>query len=74
MTRSGSALLTGGTSGRIVGAHLPGYPADDMINVFALAGRTGPALAALQRKGMGLTRPEGMISTGSGEVISSPVR
>ena len=48
MTRSGYTILTEGKSGRIIGAHLLGYNADEMINIFALAIRTGATLADLQ--------------------------
>ena len=48
MTRSAYTILTEGKSGRIIGAHLLGYNADEMINVFALAIRTGATLADLQ--------------------------
>lgn len=45
---SGYKILTEGKSGKILGAHLLGYNADEMINVFALAIRTGQTLADLQ--------------------------
>jgi glutathione reductase (NADPH) len=48
MTRSGYKILTEGKSGRIIGAHLLGYNADEMINVFALAIKTGATFADLQ--------------------------
>jgi len=48
ITRSGYKILTEGKSGKIMGAHLLGYNADEMINVFALAIRTGLTLGDLQ--------------------------
>jgi glutathione reductase (NADPH) len=48
ITRSAYKILTEGKSGRVIGAHLLGYNADEMINVFALAIRTGLTLADLQ--------------------------
>jgi glutathione reductase (NADPH) len=48
MTRSGYKILTEGKSGRIIGAHVLGYNADEMINVFALAIKTGLTLEDLQ--------------------------
>lgn len=46
--RSGYTVLTDSPKGRILGAHLLGYNADEMINVFALAIRRGLTLADLQ--------------------------
>ncbi len=54
MTRSGYTILTEGKSGRIIGAHLLGYNADEMINVFALAIRTGADTRRPPGNGMGL--------------------
>ena len=46
--RSGYVVLTDGPSGPILGAHLLGYNADEVINVFALAVRRGLSLADLR--------------------------
>jgi len=48
MTRSGYKILTEEKSGRILGAHVLGYNADEIINVFALAIKTGLTLEDLQ--------------------------
>ena len=48
ITHSGYTILTEKKSGKILGAHILGYNADEMINVFALAIRTGSPLADLQ--------------------------
>ena len=48
ITPSGYKILTEGKSGRILGAHLLGYNADEVINIFALAIRAGLTLADLQ--------------------------
>ncbi len=48
ITRSAYSILTEGKSGRIIGAHLLGYNADEMINIFALAIKAGLTLADLQ--------------------------
>jgi glutathione reductase (NADPH) len=48
LPRSGYTILTGRETGKIVGAHLLGYNADEMINIFALAIRHGLTLANLQ--------------------------
>lgn len=48
LARSGYTVLTDGPMGRILGAHLLGYNADEMINVFALAIRRRLTLANLQ--------------------------
>jgi glutathione reductase (NADPH) len=48
ITRSAYTILTEGKSGRIIGAHLLGYNADEMINIFALAIKAGLTLADLQ--------------------------
>ena len=45
---SGYKILTEEQSGRIIGAHLLGYNADETINLFALAIRAGMKLADLQ--------------------------
>ena len=47
-THSGYTILTEGKSGKILGAHLLGYNADEMINVFALAIKAGLTFADLQ--------------------------
>ncbi len=46
--RSGYVVLTDGPKGPILGAHLLGYNADEVINVFSLAVRRGLSLADLQ--------------------------
>ncbi|WP_440951378.1 dihydrolipoyl dehydrogenase family protein [Methanosphaerula subterraneus] len=48
LARSGYTVLTDGPMGRILGAHLLGYNADEMINIFALAIRKHLTLADLQ--------------------------
>ena len=48
IAQSGYKILTEEQSDRIVGAHLLGYNADETINIFALAIRTGMKLADLQ--------------------------
>jgi glutathione reductase (NADPH) len=45
---SAYTILTGKETGKIVGAHLLGYNADEMINIFALAIRHGLTIADLQ--------------------------
>jgi glutathione reductase (NADPH) len=48
ITHSGYKILTEEQSGKIIGAHLLGYNADETINVFALAIRAGMKLDDLQ--------------------------
>ena len=48
ITSAGYVILTEETSGKIIGAHILGYNADEVINVFALAIKTGMTLADLQ--------------------------
>jgi glutathione reductase (NADPH) len=48
ITHAGYTILTGRDSGKILGAHFLGYNADELVNVFALAIRTGTTLAELQ--------------------------
>lgn len=48
ITHSGYKILTDEKSGKIIGAHLLGYNADETINVFALAIRAGMKLDDLQ--------------------------
>ena len=47
-THAGAAIVTDTDSGRIVGAHLLGANADELINVFALAIRQGATREDLQ--------------------------
>jgi glutathione reductase (NADPH) len=61
MTHSGYKILTEGKLGRILGAHLLGYNADEVINVFALAIRFGLTLADLQE--MAWAYPTGTYDT-----------
>ena len=48
IAHSGYKIITEGQSGRIIGAHLLGYNADETINLFALAIKEGIELADLQ--------------------------
>jgi glutathione reductase (NADPH) len=48
ITRGGYKILTEEKTGRILGAHLLGYHADEMINLFALAIQQGLTLTDLQ--------------------------
>ena len=48
-THSGFKVLTEKTSGRILGAHLLGPRADDAINLFAMAMRTGATASTLKQ-------------------------
>jgi glutathione reductase (NADPH) len=48
MSHSGYKILTERNSGRIIGAHFLGYHADEIINIFALAIKTGLTLRDLQ--------------------------
>jgi glutathione reductase (NADPH) len=48
-THSGFKVLVEKTSGRILGAHLLGPRADDAINLFAMAMRTGATASMLKR-------------------------
>lgn len=48
IAHSGYKIITEGESGRIIGAHLLGYNADETINLFALAIKLGIGLADLQ--------------------------
>jgi glutathione reductase (NADPH) len=47
-THSGFAVLVEKPSGHILGAHVLGPHADDVINLFALAMRTGATAASLK--------------------------
>ena len=48
-THSGFNVLVEKTSGRILGAHLLGPRADDTINLFAMAMRTGATASTLKQ-------------------------
>ncbi|MDD1673207.1 MAG: NAD(P)/FAD-dependent oxidoreductase [Methanomicrobiales archaeon] len=48
LSRSGYKIFTEGEGGRIMGAHILGYNADEVINVFALAIQHGLTLKDLQ--------------------------
>ncbi len=48
ITHAGYTILTEEGSGKILGAHILGYNADELINIFTLAIRKGMTLAELQ--------------------------
>ena len=54
ITNSGYKILTEGQSGKIIGAHLLGYNANEVINIFALAIKSGDDTRGFARDGMGV--------------------
>lgn len=62
LTRSGSTTLVEDGTGRILGAHLLGSHAEQVVNIFGLAIRTG--LTAGQLKEMVYAYPTGASDIG----------